>query len=157
MLPSSFTSVSLLNFWQVFRSGKALPSINRITKIMPALDHCLMRVSSLILVMLLLNLWLYTTQNIFAYRSDLRTLQDIELTHCQGKNSSFSQTEGGDHCRFIWLPGMKPWSSQASQQLRRRQLNRLNLTEPINQCNLSIGYMGTGTLEWRISQLNWIK
>lgn len=95
MLPSSFTSVSLLNFWQVFRSGKALPSINRITKIMPALDHCLMRVSSLILVMLLLNLWLYTTQNIFAYRSDLRTLQDIELTHCQGKNSSFSQTEGG--------------------------------------------------------------
>jgi hypothetical protein len=126
MLPSSFTSVSLLNFWQVFRSQKALnqshyqkkmgPALDyRLTRlsslilvmqaldyrlmrlsslilvmqaldyhlmrlsslilVMQALDYCLMRLSSLILVMLPLNLWLYTTQNIFAYRSDLRTLQ----------------------------------------------------------------------------------
>jgi hypothetical protein len=91
------------------------------------------------------------TQNILAYGSDLRTLQNIarhlidSLSREGGKNSSFSQTliVGS----FIWLPGMKSWMGQASQLRIHRQLDRLNLTEPINQCNLSISYMGTSTLE----------
>ncbi len=109
MLPSCFAWVSPLNFWQVFTSCKALDLDRSIA--LPKWGLCLtITLCSLIILVMLPThttyLRLYLTENILAYGSDLRTLQDTEHTcirvRCQNiaRHRTYLHTgQISEHCK----------------------------------------------------------